>query len=93
MFMKKNLSCCPFAIPQMADLSRRKIYEFLTYEGEKTVSEIAKKLRLKQPTVSYHLKMMKGDGLLSSKKKGRQVFFKVKMVCPEGGECFGKNFG
>lgn len=81
--------CCPFAIPQMADPSKRKIYEFLATQGEKTVTEITAKLKLRQPTVSYHLKMMKKDGLLSSRKKGREVFCCIKMVCPEGGACFG----
>lgn len=80
--------CCPFAVPQMADPSKRKIYEYLAVEGAKTVSQITKKLRLRQPTVSYHLKMMKKDGLLASEKKGRQVYYSVKMVCPEGGMCF-----
>ena len=81
-------SYCPFAIPVMADKSKRKIYEFLALQGEKTVAEVTQKLRLKQPTVSYHLGMMKKEGLLSSKKKGREVYYKIKLVCPEGGACF-----
>lgn len=79
---------CPFAVPQMAEPSRRKIYEYLSSKGEKTVGEITKKLKLRQPTVSYHLNLMKKDGLVSSHKKGREVYFKVKLVCPEGGVCF-----
>ena len=80
--------CCPFALPQMADPSRRKIFEYLYSEGDKTVGEITKKLKLKQPTVSYHLKMMEKEGLLKAKKKGREVFYKIKLTCPEGGACF-----
>lgn len=86
--MSNLIPCCPFAVPQMADPSRRKIFEFLYLEGGKTVGQITKKLKLKQPTVSYHLKMMEKEGLLKSKKKGREVFYLVKMVCPEGGACF-----
>lgn len=81
--------CCPFAIPQMADPSKRKIYEFLATQGEKTVAEITNRLKLRQPTVSYHLAMMKKEGLLASRKKGREVYYWIKMVCPEGGACFG----
>lgn len=73
----------------MADSSRRKIYEFLALGGQKTVSEITKILKLKQPTISYHLKTMEKEGLLSVKKKGREVYYQVKMLCPEGGACFG----
>jgi len=81
--------CCPLAMPQMADPSKRKIYEFLSMVGEKTVSELTLMLGLKQPTVSYHLKQMEREGLLESKKEGRKVFYSVKMECPEGGVCFG----
>lgn len=81
--------CCPFAIPQMADPSKRKVFEYLSTEGEKTVAEITVKLKLRQPTVSYHLKVMKKEGLLYSRKKGREVYYSIKMACPEGGACFG----
>lgn len=85
----KNLNpCCPLAVSQMAKPSKRKIYEILATEGEKTVGEITKKLKLKQPTVSYHLKMMEKEGLLGFRKKGRKVFYRIKMVCPEEGICF-----
>lgn len=89
MYMNTNIPCCPFAAPQMADASRRKIYEFLSLQGEKTVGQITKRLKLRQPTISYHLKAMKKEGLVSSRKIGREVYFKIKLVCPEGGACFG----
>jgi DNA-binding transcriptional ArsR family regulator len=81
--------CCPFATPQMADPSRRKIYEYLATQGEKNVSEITRMLKLRQPTVSYHLKEMRKEGLLASRKEGREVYYRIKMTCPEGGSCFG----
>jgi len=73
----------------MSDPSRRKIFEYLYLKGDKTVGEITKKLKLRQPTISYHLKMMEKEGLVSSKKKGREVFYTIKLICPEGGVCFG----
>ncbi|HUW24656.1 MAG TPA: metalloregulator ArsR/SmtB family transcription factor [Patescibacteria group bacterium] len=81
--------CCPFAVPQMADPSRRKIYEHLATHGEKTVNEITQVMKLRQPTVSYHLRQMKKEGILTSRKQGREVFYRVKLTCPEGGSCFG----
>lgn len=87
--MNRNfLPPCPFAIPKMAEGSRRKIYQYLFFEGEKTVGEITKRLKLRQPTVSYHLKMMEKEGLLKSRKEGRKVYYQVALVCPEGGVCF-----
>lgn len=79
---------CPFAVPPMAELSRRKIYEYLFFEGEKTVGEITKKLKLRQPTITHHLKIMEKEGLLTSRKEGRKVYYKVALFCPEGGACF-----
>jgi len=81
--------CCPFAVPQMADPSRRKIYEYLATHGEKTVNEITQVMKLRQPTVSYHLRQMKKEGILTSRRQGREVFYSVKLTCPEGGSCFG----
>lgn len=81
--------CCPLAMPQMADPSRRKIYEFLAKDGERTVAEITLYIKLRQPTVSYHLKEMKKEGLLTNRKQGREVYYSVLMTCPEGGGCFG----
>lgn len=89
MLMKNSTFCCPLAMPQMEDPSRRKIYEYLSMKGERTVAEITKMVDLRQPTVSYHLKAMKKQGLLTSRKEGREVFYSVKMSCPEGGGCFG----
>ncbi len=74
----------------MADPSKRKIYEFLSMAGEKTVSEITQMIGLKQPTVSYHLKQMEDQGLLAKRKKGRYAYFSIKIVCPENGACFGQ---
>lgn len=88
MFMSDSF-CCPLAVPQMNDPSRRKIYEYLARQGEKTVTEITKIIKLRQPTVSYHLKQMEKEGLLASRKEGRKVYYSVKMICPEGGVCFG----
>lgn len=90
MFMSDLSFCCPLAMPQMADPSRRKIYEYLSMEGERTVAEITKVMKLRQPTVSYHLKQMEKEKLLGSRKEGRKVYYFVKMECPEGGGCFGQ---
>jgi len=58
------------------------IYKFLTEKHGTAVSEIVKFVELKQPTVSYHLNEMKKNGLLSSKKIGKEVFYTVNSVCP-----------
>lgn len=88
MDMTNSGFCCPLAMPQMNDPSKRKLYEFLSMAGEKTVTELTVMMKLKQPTVSYHLKQMEKEGLLGSRREGRRVYYFVKMECPEGGTCF-----
>lgn len=80
--------CCPMAVPEMSDPSKRKLYEILSSEGEQTVSQLTKKLKLMQPTVSYHLGVMKEKGIVDCRKEGREVYYFAKMLCHEDGACF-----
>lgn len=82
------LPMCPFAVPSLADPSRRKLYEFLMQAEDLTVTQLAKKLKLRQPTISYHLKKLEKDGLVKAKKKGREVYYQAEKTCPEGKVCF-----
>lgn len=79
---------CPFAVPSLADPSRRQLYEILMQAEDLTVTQLAKKLKLRQPTVSYHLKKLAKDGLVQAKKKGREVYYQAVKTCPEGKVCF-----
>lgn len=78
---------CPFAAPSLSDPSRRRLYEILLEEKGLTVSQLARKLKLRQPTVSYHLKKMAQEGLVKAEKKGRKAYYRARKVCPEGRVC------
>lgn len=45
--------------------------------GESTVSDLAEHLRLTQPTVSHHLRIMVDDDLLIRDQRGRHAWFSV----------------
>jgi len=62
--------------------SRAKIYMYLSLNGSKNVSEITEFIKLKQPTVSYHLSELEKVGLLDKKKNGQETFYSVNMNCP-----------
>jgi ArsR family transcriptional regulator, arsenate/arsenite/antimonite-responsive transcriptional repressor len=62
--------------------SRAEIYGFLEVNGEKNVNSITEFIKLKQPTVSYHLSGMLKTGLLNKKIKGKEVFYSVNKTCP-----------
>ena len=51
-----------------------------------SVSEIAKQFSLRQPTITHHLRYLVDAGILSSEKKGRQVFYSLHPKCKKG-EC------
>ncbi len=60
----------------VSDETRQKVFELL--EGvELSVGEIAKKLKLTQPNVSHHLKVLKLCGCVRSRKEGKSVYYSV----------------
>jgi len=50
-------------------------------EGEKCVCEFVEPLGLDFSTVSKHLSVMKGAGLVEIDKRGKQVFYTLKVPC------------
>lgn len=49
----------------------------LLKDGEKCVCEIWQCLKLPQNLVSHHLKVLKKVGIVSSKKEGLRIFYKL----------------
>jgi len=50
-------------------------------EGEKCVCEIAEHLGSERSNVSRHLSVMVGAGVLSCRKEGLKVFYKLRTPC------------
>jgi len=46
-------------------------------EGEKSVSELEEILSLRQPTVSQQLARLRGDGLVSTRRDGKAVYYSL----------------
>ena len=59
-----------------------RIYEFLSKIGSASVKDVVAVVKLTQPTVSYHLHDMQNNGLLQSKKLGKEVYFEINPQCP-----------
>lgn len=76
---------CPYCFKALSVPVRAKIYKLLL-EKPRSVSDIVKKFKLTQPTISYHLKDMEEAGLVESKKTGRKVIYSVLTGCSYGGE-------
>ena len=46
-------------------------------EGEKSVSELEDILDLRQPTVSQQLARLRADGLVSTRRDGKTIYYKL----------------
>jgi len=60
----------------LAHESRLTILCILT-EGEKSVSELEGLLSLRQPTVSQQLARLRGDGLVSTRREGKIIYYNL----------------
>ena len=59
--------------------NRYRILEVLM-KGEATVSVVAKKVKLPQPAVSQHLKILKSAALVTAKRQGQEVFYSINVA-------------
>jgi DNA-binding transcriptional ArsR family regulator len=73
-------------VPQMAsafkalgDLTRLRIIYLLSTDtsGKLGVSELADRLEISQPAVSQHLKTLKSEGLVDSRREGLYIYYTV----------------
>ena len=60
----------------IAEPRRRHILEFVAGE-ERSVSEIADALALNQPSVSKHLQVLSGVGLVTARRDGRRTMYRT----------------
>lgn len=61
----------------LADPSRRAIFEALT-RGEAAVKDLTARFDISQPAVSQHLATLKEAGLVSGRREGRLVYYRVE---------------
>ena len=60
----------------LADPSRRAIFEALA-AGETAVKDLTARFDISQPAVSQHLAALKAAGLVSGRREGRSVYYRV----------------
>jgi DNA-binding transcriptional ArsR family regulator len=64
----------------LADPSRRAIFESLT-RGEAAVKDLTARFDISQPAISQHLAALKDAGLVTGRRDGRMVYYRVE---PQG---------
>jgi DNA-binding transcriptional ArsR family regulator len=58
----------------LANPTRLRILERLGSVGEESVSDLALFLRMSQPRISWHLRMLRVGGVVRTRRDGRQVY-------------------
>ena len=61
----------------LADPSRRAILESLAH-GEAAVKELTARFHISQPAVSQHLATLKDAGLVTGRRSGRHVYYRME---------------
>lgn len=64
----------------VGDVSRMKILRQLADRGEVSVSELAQGVIMSQPLASWHLRILRRAGLLTTRRDGRQVYCSLNVM-------------
>jgi predicted transcriptional regulator len=67
----------------------RRILEILATSPEVTRKDLADKMGIAGPTVTWHTKKLSGDGIITLKRKGKRVRY---ALCPKGVSIFRRYF-
>lgn len=57
----------------LADVTRLRVVQLLATEGEQPVSEIARRLRISHPLLTWHLHRLRRSGVVRTQRVGRVV--------------------
>ena len=68
-------------VKAMAHPTRLFIVDELSQSGERCVCELTEMVGADMSTVSKHLSVLKGAGIVEDEKRGSQVYYKLAMPC------------
>lgn len=78
------MSLAPQALFQaLSDPTRLRILTLLTAEGELCVCELTHALGLSQPMVSRHLAQLRASGLVSDRRAGQWIYYRLHPGLPK----------
>jgi DNA-binding transcriptional ArsR family regulator len=68
-------------IKALAHPARLLIVDELSKHGERCVCELTEMIGTDMSTVSRHLALLKGAGLVEDEKRGQMVFYRMRVQC------------
>ncbi|HAT20545.1 MAG TPA: transcriptional regulator [Verrucomicrobiales bacterium] len=63
----------------LAHPSRLEVFRLLVSLGRLCAGELAERLKLPKPTLSFHLKELSRSGLIEAEREGRVIFYGVRV--------------
>ena len=79
MFLPGQQGDLPAFFTALANVTRLRIVEYLLTVPEETVNELALALRISQPRVSWHLRMLELGGVVHTRRDGRLTYCSVDL--------------
>jgi ArsR family transcriptional regulator len=61
----------------LSDETRQHILELLRADGEKCVGDLVEAFNVSQPTISHHLNFLKQARLVTSRREGKQIYYRL----------------
>jgi ArsR family transcriptional regulator len=74
MFLQTPRHELPDHFLAFANPTRLRILQRLGEVGEENVNDLASHLRMSQPRISWHLRMLRVGGVIRTRRDGRQVY-------------------
>ena len=74
MFLQSPRHELPDHFLALANPTRLRILQRLGAVGEESVNDLAVYLRMSQPRISWHLRMLRVGGVVRTRRDGRQVY-------------------
>jgi len=74
MFLPTQRHELPDHFLAFANPTRLRILQRLGEVGEENVNDLAEHLRMSQPRISWHLRMLRVGGVIRTRREGRQMY-------------------
>jgi ArsR family transcriptional regulator len=88
MFLPSQRHELPDHFLALANPTRLRILQRLGEVGEESVNDLVAHLRMSQPRISWHLRMLRVGGVIRTRRDGRQVYcsLDVENIARERGQ-------
>jgi DNA-binding transcriptional ArsR family regulator len=77
-FLSRHAEAVPHVLSVVAEPNRRAILDLLLRDGERSVGQLVDALPLSQPSVSKHLKVLHGAGLVSVRRQTQLRLYRLR---------------